>query len=360
MTKTTDKDIEPTENEELENSEGLEEASVAGDTLKPKSKSAGPDPKSRVEYMKNVIGAMAGMDDEHLQKWHNDSMALVGKEARKIKDGSASKNKASIDMKPSNAVGHGSWYGTMPPVSVKEDLDKLFEADETLTEEAKERLSTLFEAAVTARVIVEKEKMQEEAVKQLDEVASEIYEDMEAKIVEYLDWCTEQFMEDNEVAITSTLRAELADELLESLRDVFLTHFYDIPESKVDVVEELSNKIDELESMLDDAVEEISEYRNLEARVAMEEIVDELSEGLTVMQKEKFEQLVEDVEFEGDFEKFAKKAQIIKEHHFPAQTSAEDNLEELNEESLGDTKSEYVDPTVAAVHKAIKRTSGKI
>lgn len=360
MTNKTDKDLEISDNEELENSEGLEEASAAGDTLKPKSKSAGPDPKSRVETMKSVIGAMASMDDEHLQKWHNDSMALVGKEARKIKDGSASKNKKSIDMKKSDAVGHGSWYGSMPMVSVKEDLDALFEGDETLTEEAKETLTTIFESAVTARVIVEKEKIEEEAKKQFDEVASEIYESMEEKLNEYMEWCSEEFMKENEVAITSTLRAELADELLESMRDVLVSHFVDIPEDKVDLVEALSQRIDELEGELDEAISEAHQFRELEAQVAMQEIIDELSEDLSVMQKEKFEKLMEDVDFDGDLEKFAEKASVIAEHHFPAQTTAEDNLDELNESVDGQETTQYVDPTVAAVARAIKRTSGKI
>ena len=139
------------EEEDFSEEEEVDEETEAAATLKPKSKDV-PDPKSKLETMTKVIGHMASMSSDELTKWWKDTEKQVNTHYydSKVPDGAASHNKHSIDAKPSDAVKE----------SVKEDLKALFEADKTLNEEAKERLETNFEAAVSARVMVEKEQLE--------------------------------------------------------------------------------------------------------------------------------------------------------------------------------------------------------
>jgi hypothetical protein len=338
QTTVNEEELEHEENLEAENEEEefeeeeeeLEEDSEAAQTLKPGSKSF-PDPKSKIEVMKAVIGAIASASSDELTKWNDQALALIGHEADKIPDGAASSNKHSIDANPSNAVKE----------SVREDLKVLFDADKTLTEEAKERLETVFEAAVTARVLIEREEMEEQMTEELSEAIEEVKGEIEEQLNSYLSYCAENWMAENEVAIESTLRAELAEEFIDGLRDLFTEHFIDIPETKTDVIEALTEKVSELEEVLNNVIDENNELKGVYVESELGDAIEEVAEGLTVSQTEKLAALCEDIEFDGDIDNFKKKVGIVKETYFSGANgkaeSEPDDFEkadnELNEEA---------------------------
>ena len=304
INETEELEIEEDELEEEED-EDLEEGTDAEETLRPGSKDF-PDSKSKIEVMKAVIGAMASASDDHLTKWWEQAIALVGHEGDQIPGSAAASNKASIDTKPSDAVRE----------SVREDLQALFDADKTLTEEAKDRLETIFEAAVTARVLIEREEMEESYVEQLDESVQEVKEEIEDQLNSYLSYCAENWMAENEVAIESTLRAELAEEFIDGLHDLFTEHFIEIPENKADVIEALTEKVAELEEVLTNVIDENNDLKGVYVESELEEALEEVAEGLTVSQTEKLIALCEDIEFDGDIENFKNKVGIVKETYF--------------------------------------------
>lgn len=341
-------EVEEEEEELEEEEEELEEDTEAAETLKPGSRSV-DDPKSKIEVMKAVIGAMASASDDHLTKWWEQAVALVGHEGDKIPDGAAASNKASIDAKPSDAVRE----------SVREDLKTLFDADKTLTEEARERLETIFEAAVTARVLIEREEMEAAYVEQLDEAVQEVKEEIEEQLNSYLSYCAEQWMQENEVAVESTLRSELAEEFIEGLRELFAEHFIEIPENKADVIEALTEKVAELEEVLTNVIDENNELKGVYVESELSEALEEVAEGLTVSQTEKLVSLCEDVEFDGDIDNFKKKVSIVKETYFggaakPSNTE-EDDFEKTDNE-LNEETAVISDPVMRRYAEKIKQT----
>ena len=328
-----------------------DEASVTEETAAAASLKGGshPDdnPKSKLETMKAVIGTMAAMSSDELTKWYNETIGQIGKEAEKIPSGAAGSNKATINTKPSAAVSG----------SVKEDLDTLFSSDDTLTEEAKDRMSTLFEAAVSARAMIIAEELEEKYATELEESANEIRSELEEKLDAYLDYSVNEWMEENRVAIESALRAELAEEFMEGLRGLFTEHFINIPAEKVDIVEELAAKVAELEGALDHMIEENAELREMETVLEFQAAFEEVSEGLTVSQTEKFRSLIEGLDFDGDVEKFATKLSMVRETYFPGvQGQAEEMIEEDTDAGVQVT---YSDADVKRYAQALSRSIKK-
>jgi hypothetical protein len=228
--------------DQVENVEAIEEGTIAQDSLKPASKLIS-DPKSRIEMMTAVLKGMDTMPKKDLVKWFDQAQAVFGPGKDYGVGDKSGSNQSSIDMKGGSGP---KTRDAMPKLHVKEDVEDMF-ADQELTEEFKERVSTVFEAAVAARAIVEEARLEEEFETKLTEAVAEINEELTSKVDTYLDYVVEQWMEDNAVAIESTLRNELASEFIEGLKGLFAEHYIDVPQEKIDVIESLAEKIERLE-----------------------------------------------------------------------------------------------------------------
>jgi hypothetical protein len=336
--------------------EEVDEETESASTLKPKSKDF-PDPKSKLETMTKVIGHMASMSSKELTKWWDDTEKQVNTNYydSKIPGGAAASNKHSIDAKPSDAVKE----------SVKDDLKELFNADKSLNEEAKSRLEIIFEAAVSARLMVEKEQLETEMEEQFEEAVVEVANEMEEKLDAYLNYCTEQFMEDNEVAIESSLRAELSEEFMNAFTNLCREYNINLPENKVDIVEALTARVEEQNELLDAIIEENNGLKDAYVQAELEAAIEEVAEGLTEQETEKLMTLCEDVDFDGDVETFQKKVATIRETYFKDGyyvPSEEDDLEKVNDDLNEEEEKKAVqtnDPTMKMFSEAISRTSNK-
>lgn len=343
--------------EELETKD-LDE-SVASETLKPNSRSAGSDPKSKIEAITSVIGAMHSMRKDDLTKWYTQAMSLIGKEADSLPSGaSADANASSIDMK----TGKGpKTREAMPKLSVKEDVEEMFDGQD-LSEEFKDRASTLFEAAVNARIILESSRLEEQYEARLEEEVTEIAEALEKKLDTYLDYVVENWMKENEVAIESSLRNEIMEEFIDGLKGLFAEHYIDVPEEKIDVVEELATKVDELETMLDESITENSDLKKMVAESKRIDVLEEMATDLTMVQAEKFAALAEGIDFTGDIDSYRKKLSYVKESYFSKKSTPTTNIEEETFEGDTNTLNESVksfDPDVNRYAQAIARTIKK-
>lgn len=348
MSKVNDQEIE-----ELD--ETVSEESLGAATLKPGSRPAGEDPKSKIEFMTAALGAMNGMKKDDLSKWYHQAMALIGKEADSLPaDANADANQGSIDMK----TGKGpKTKDPMPRISVKEDVEEMF-AGEELSEEFKDKASTLFEAAVSARVTVELARLEEEFDARLDEELGKAVESIEAGLDSYLNYVVEKWMEENQVAIESSLRNEIMEEFIGGLKGLFAEHYIDVPEDKVDVLEALTAKVEQLEESLSEVIQENTELKDVLVESKRQEVLEDLAEGLTMTQAEKFFALAEGIEFDGDLDVYTKKLSVVKENYF-VRSAAKSNLEEETFE--GDTAVQTVsyDPSVNRYAQAISRTVKK-
>jgi hypothetical protein len=219
-----------------------------------------------------------------------------------------------------------------------EDLNALVESEATLSEEFKAKTAVIFEAAVKSKIAEEINRLEEEYTTQLDEEVASIKTDLVEKVDSYLDYVVEQWMEDNKLAITSGLRTEVAEGFMGKLKDLFVESYVDVPESKVDLVDELATAHEELEEEYNDAVakamslaEELETYKR-------DAIIRESSRDLAETQVEKLTSLAESIAFESESD-FAAKVATLKESYFGAKTATS----VIAEESEDDTADEAVE-----------------
>jgi hypothetical protein len=342
--------------EETEVSEETLEETTAADSLKPASRSGGEDPKSRVEIMKTMIGAMAEMPKRDLVKWFDQTQALYHKGKDWGVGDKSGSNQASVDMKGGKGP---KTRDAMPTLNVKEDVEEMFNGQD-LSEEFKTNAATLFEAAVSARVVVEQARLEEEFESKLTEAVTEITEELTTKVDAYLDYIVESWMEANEVAIESTLRNELMEEFIEGLKGLFAEHYIEVPADKIDVLESLAAKVEALEAKLDETINENAELKNAVADVEKVQVFEELCDGLALSQVEKFKALAEGIEFDGDIETYSKKLAFVKESYFKEKTApAASNIEEETFEGETTTTTSVIDPIVNRYVQAISQTVKK-
>lgn len=311
---------------------GLEEATAA-DTLKPGAGSGGTE--SRAEMLSTFTSLLAQLGKEDLTDLFNRTLEQIGHEADEIPSGAAEKNKASI--------------------SVKEDISDMFSGDD-LTEEFKEKAETIFEAALNTRITLETARLEEEFeaaaleleeeyAERLQEQADEMFEEVTDKLDQYLDYVVERWLEENEVAIETSLRAEIAEDFIAGLHSLFTEHHITVPESKVDLVAELKAELEEVKEALNTSLDEKMELESIIEEANKEMAFEEVAEGLAATQVEKLRTLTESVEFT-DVESYVKKLNIVKENYFNEGRKAPAGsgfiTEEIDGEDLDAIKEEYV------------------
>ena len=224
----------------------------------------------------------------------------------------------------------------------------------TISEDFKDKVSTIFEARVSDRVSQIQEQLETEYAGMLEEAVEDIRNDLTEKVDDYLNYVVEQWMEDNQIAIESGLRSEITEEFISGLRNLFAEHYIDVPSEKVDLVEELSSKVEELESSLNEEIERGVQIKKALIESSKKEIIHTVCEGLTATQVEKIRSLAESVEFSTEDE-YKDKLETIRENYFPSGTKRA-NEEQLHEEIGESDEKTVADPMVAAVAKVISKT----
>ncbi len=329
MDKTTKKDKEMKDPKEKKFEE-----TTASDSIEMQ-----PSDASRAGMMAQATTQMAVMDKSMLAQ----VLAMMNSKefAKNIPDDAAEKNRQSVEMKG----------------AVKEDVEELFDGEQ-LSEEFKEKTAVLFEAAVTARVNQVKVELEEQFENKLQEEVEELTETLTQHMDQYLSYVAEQWVKENEIAIESSLRNELAESFISGLKDLFEQHYVQFPEDKVDIVEALTKKVETLENELNEQINTNIELVEAVQEYSKEQLIEEASKGLALSQAEKFKTLCESVEFDLDEEQFTKKINIIKEKYF-GQKTVKTKLFEAVELDAQKEQPVYLEPQIANYAKAISRTIKK-
>lgn len=199
------------------------------------------------------------------------------------------------------------------------DMTSLAEADESLSEEFKEKAGTLFEVALTTRLREETERLQEEFDDRLNEETTKMRSSLEEKVDNYLTYAVESWVEDNKIAIESGLRAEVAESFIDALKNVFVEHYIEVPESKKDLVSELETKLNIAEEALSATGKQAEELTEQVETLVREKILAEAAESLADTQGARLQALAQDIEFVNE-ETFRKKVATIKECYFKGKT----------------------------------------
>ena len=205
-----------------------------------------------------------------------------------------------------------------PQYNVDEDLSALLSGEE-LSEEFQEKAKTIFEAAITAKVNEAVKKIEEQYEEKLVEELVEYKVELTERVDSYLEYVAQEWMEENALQVEQGLKSEMTESFLSGMRGLFEEHYVSIPEEKYDVVENMVEKLDEMESKLNEQIERnISLNQRLGESVA-DHILADVSEGLAISQKEKLASLAEGVEFESE-EEYREKLETLKESYFQKST----------------------------------------
>jgi hypothetical protein len=233
---------------------------------------------------------------------------------------------------------------------IEEDVNALLGGEE-LSEEFKEKAKTIFEAALTAKVGEIKEALEAQYEERLVEEVEEIKEALAQRVDSYLEYVADEWFTENELAVEQGLKTEMTESFLEGMKGLFEAHYVSIPEDKYDVLESMVEKLDDMETKLNEQIEKNIHLNQRLAESVADGIFDEISEGLAATQKEKLASLAESVEFESE-EEYREKLEMLKESYFPANKAPKAHTETLSEGV--DHSTESVSGPMAAYLKTLQ------
>ena len=240
-------------------------------------------------------------------------------------------------------------------VDLSDDIDSLFADDSTISEEFKGKVKTIFEARVYDRVAQIEEETEAKYASMLEEAVEAVKSDLTDKVNDYIGYVVEQWMEENQIAIEKGIRSEITEDFINGLRNLFAEHYIDVPSEKVDLVDELATKLEEVEAKLDEEVERNVEYRKALIEAYKTEVTREVCEGLTATQVEKIKALAESVEFSTE-EEFKQKLETIRENYFPSGVKKADEAQ-LNEQVEEDKPTVITDTFMNSIVQSISKST---
>ena len=218
---------------------------------------------------------------------------------------------------------------TVDEYDIEEDVDALFGGEE-LSEEFKEKARTIFEAALGAKVKEIQEALEAQYAARITEATEELKGSLQERVDSYLEYVAQEWMVENELAVEQGLKTEMTESFLSGMKGLFEEHYVTIPEDKYDVLESMVDKLDEMETKLNEQIDKNITLNKRLAESSAQGILDQVSDGLADTQKEKLASLAESVEFESEQE-YREKLETLKESYFSRTTTAKATPETLSE-----------------------------
>lgn len=237
-------------------------------------------------------------------------------------------------------------------IDYQEDLDGLVAEEATLSDGFQAKAGIIFEAALKSKVSAEIERLESEYVQNLEEEVTEIKSELVEKVDSYLNYVVGNWMDENKVAVETGLRTEIAEDFMASLQSVFKEHYIEVPEGKVDMVDELAEQVAELEESLNKSVEENIALTESVSGLERAEIVRNASFGLALTEAEKLASLVEDIDFD-TAESFEMKVNVVKESYF--KSDVQESVDESQQLVGTDEVSTDLSDTMARYTSAISK-----
>lgn len=243
----------------------------------------------------------------------------------------------------------------MKELGVQEDIEAIFSGEE-VSEDFVKKATVIFESAVISRAVAVVEEMEKEILEAAQESVQEIKEELESRIDNYMDYIAEKWLEENTVAVQSGLRAEIVEDFIKGLHNLFVENYIEVPDEQVDVLESMVDEVAELKEKLNEALNDNIRLSNVINESVRKDILSSVCEGLTATQTEKMKSLAEGVEFTTEGE-YKEKLEIIKESYFSNKVSVKSNpliSEDLEEGGVVEEK--QIPSIMQHYVKAISRT----
>ena len=324
---------------------GMEETELEGEMVEEEVEEIQEMPKLKSEMLDGLVAHMKSLKKEDLAKLYASNLMKEEDEEEEEED-------EEEEEMESKKVAKESIDQVVDSLDVSDDVNALVDGEE-LSEEFKSKAATIFESAVKTKVRAELEKIQEQNDQLIEEMAESTINDMTEKVDDYLNYVVEQWMEENQLAIERGLKGEIAEDFISGLKNLFEDHYIDVPDEKYDILEANLTKIEELEEKLNKQMDENIQLRKQKGELVKESMISDVADGMTDTETEKFQSLVEDVEF-SDEESYKEKLQTIRESYFGSST-AQVLTEEGSIEDNTPTESVEVSATMSQYLKAIGR-----
>jgi len=272
---------------------------------------------------------------------------------KKKKNGDMKKDDSDSDDKEDDDSKEETYH--MKKKKMKEDIDAIF-SGEDLDEEFKSKAKIIFEAAVDAKVDGQMEEIIEYYENKVEQEATELTHVLTEKLDEYLEYFIKEWKEENQVAITASIKTEIAEDFLVGLKNLFAEHYVDIPQEKVDLVNEFSEKVEGLEKQYDKAIEENKKLSDEITEYKKEMVIAEHTHDLTEVQAEKLRTLSEKIEYVSD-EDYTEKVSMVRSKYFDGEQ--EIVKADVNDENESSLQTEEFNPTmqhyVNSIAKGLKK-----
>ena len=241
------------------------------------------------------------------------------------------------------------------PPNVQDDVEALVSGEEGLSEDFKKKASTIFEAAVHAKVVDEVNKRMEEQAKEVDASKDEFQKELTEKVDGYLTYVVEEWMKENELAIERGIRSELVEDFMSGLKTLFTEHYIDLPEEKVDMVDDLFTKVEELETSLDEEINRGVELQKELSQFKKDDAIKQTTKDLADADSEKIAKLAEGIEFENT-EQYVEKLNVLKESYFPKSEAVTSEITETDENiEVSEEETQKLDESMQHYTSAIRR-----
>ena len=297
-------------------------------------------PKTKADIVSAMNGMMKGGKKEQLMAMYNGMKKAMEGEHEEENE---------VDEVKKEAIEK-----RVKEVDVAEHVEALVNGEGDLSEEFKRKAATVFEAAVKSKIRTEIVRLENEYEEKLKEDVQSATEEMTDKVDTYLNYVTEEWMKENELAIERGLKGEIAEDFISGLKQLFEDHYIDIPDEKYDVLEAQSEKISELESKLSETIEKNVSLKDNNATLVKEQVISEVSEDLADTEIEKFKSLIDDVDY-SDEDSFREKLGTLKESYFP-KTPISESTETVDDVETGTAQDIDLTPSMDAYMSAIGRT----
>jgi len=286
-----------------------------------------PMPKTKAGMLNAMYGKMAGMKKDQLTAMY-------------------SKMQEEVDLDDEEAI-------ELPEFSYSDELNALVESEATLSDEFKAKTAVIFETAIRSKLSEEIQRLEDEYQTRLDEELDATRTDLVEKVDSYLNYVVENWMEQNKLAVETGLRTEIAEDFMGKLKDLFLESYIEVPESKIDLVDELAEQVEELEEKLNAQTADVLAMNETLEAYMREAVIREAARDLAETQVEKLKSLVESLDFE-DEESFAHKVKTVKESYFKKEVKGEEEIVEDWEADQSREVSSVMDMYLNAIKKSNK------
>ena len=346
--KEEEEDSEEEDEEEVEEAvkeEGEEEGDSEEEEEEEPAEESFEIPKTKNQMLKNIYDQVNKMKKSDLSGKY-ESILKATKQVVKEEEVQEEAETTKIQAVTPQEIA---------PPNVEDDVEALVAGEEGLSEDFKKKASTIFEAAVHAKVVDEVNKRMEEQQKEVDASKDEFQKELTEKVDGYLTYVVEEWMKENELAIERGIRSELVEDFMSGLKTLFTEHYIDLPEEKVDMVDDLFTKVEELETSLDEEINRGVELQKELSQFKKDDAIKQTTKDLADADSEKIAKLAEGIEFENT-EQYVEKLNVLKESYFPKSEAVTSEITETDENiEVSEEETQKLDESMQHYTSAIHR-----